>query len=102
MRDYWLGVVTGGALAGVATVWVWFWFFRRRVTDQEAAAKRLSEAKKAQYEADMRWRRRAAEWDAFAGQALTAVDDAHHDTLIDLLPSNSALQPRSERSDQPG
>lgn len=88
MADFWLGAIAGGATTALATVWLCFYLHRRHLLEQEAAAIKLEALQRIQYENDVRWRRRAAEWDQFAGQALTTPNRNH---LLPLLPRHSTL-----------
>jgi hypothetical protein len=92
MANFWLGAVAGAAAVAVASVWLVFWLHRRHLAMLEVAAIRLEAVQRAHYESDLRWRRRATEWDQFAGQVLSTSDQFHQGQLLRLLPSHSALR----------
>lgn len=92
MANFWLGVAVGASVVAVCAVWLLFWLHRRQTAMLEVAAIRLESVQRSQYETEVRWRRRAAEWDAFAGQVLTTADQPSHSLLLRLLPSHSALR----------
>ena len=91
MADFWLGAAVGASAVAVVSVWLVFWLHRRHAAMREVAAIRLETVQRANYENEVRWRRKAAEWDAFAGQVLTTADQMHQGHLLRLLPSHSAL-----------
>jgi hypothetical protein len=90
MAGFWLGLAAGGSVVAVGTVWLCWWLHRRHTDALEALAVRLEVLQRTQYENDIKWRRRAAEWDHFAGQAISTSDQQSH--LLELLPSHSTLR----------
>ncbi|MEV6493420.1 hypothetical protein AB0M20_33090 [Actinoplanes sp. NPDC051633] len=90
MAEFWLGVAAGGSLAAVVTVWLCWWLHRRHTDALELLAIRMETLQRTQYESDVQWRRRAAEWDRFAGQVLSESDQQGR--LMEMLPSHSALR----------
>ena len=94
MAEFWLGVAAGGSAVAVATVWLCWWLHRRHTDALELLAIRLETIQRTQYESDVQWRRRAADWDRFAGQVLSS--SKHQDHLYEILPSHSTLR-RAER-----
>jgi hypothetical protein len=89
MAGFWLGVAAGGSLVAVATVWLCWWLHRRHTDSLEVLAVRLEILQRSQYENDIKYRRRAAEWDRFAGQVLSTAD--HQAQLLEMLPAHSSL-----------
>jgi hypothetical protein len=92
MADFWLGAVVGGCAVAVIAVWAAFWLYRRHLEALEAAKIHLEAVRRAHYESDLRWRRRAADWDNFAGQVLAAATNPAHIHLLSLLPAHSTLR----------
>ena len=89
MAGFWLGVAVGGSVVAVATVWLCWWLHRRHTDTLEVLAVRLEVLQRTQYENDVKWRRRAADWDSFAGQVLSTSDQQAQ--LMKILPSHSTL-----------
>lgn len=92
MADFWLGAVVGGCAVAVLSVWACFYFHRRNLEATEAAKIHLNAVRRAQYESDVHWRRREADWDDFAGQVLSAATQPHLTHLLTMLPTHSALR----------